>query len=589
MSNFREMDRYQLFISRPQQLGKDLLSERQRAAVCHTEIQKSNNNNKERQLELKQPLMIAPWLVDIVLDMEQRDPYERQIILTGGVRNLGKTTGLIQFIRHLGSKQTPDKNGVRTLKFFLLRESYRQIDQVIESFDEWFDEVGEYSKVRKCQEFGYAYKDLQKAPKICLYERTPDLLGLIMGKPYIWDGTTTKIEITCYSYNKPTSDANMRGGNMGSGMLNEAQTLPVKAFQTARGSYGRPEGKVQYPTILLDHNMPKSEDIGYDWLKSLYRQDDEALEGESIKLVKLPAPYIFVPDEDSDFLLQGRRGRLDENPDFLRQVPHLKSLDTYKGFRLEGDDAVLRDMLGRFGLKHTGNLLYHEFDSEVHAAHRIDPPDPLEFPDNYIIIGMDFGYQPSVTFCFVDQGVAYFFHEIVIDDINFFQLMETYFIPYIEEHLPYYYANNQIVIVGDPTSGNRRSAIKSATPLGVLSGETDVNGDEDGDDVRYNFEHIYPSPCGNSWEHRMHVTKAILGKPNGCHFDPRMHYTMQMFEEYISAAGGGKPKKKAGDLLHGTADSFQYVSAYIAAGFETHTPEPIKRKKRRKSKKKRYR
>jgi len=545
-------------------------------------------------VELKQQLMIPPWLVDLVLDMEERDPESRQIILAGGVRNLGKTTGLIQLIRHLASKQDPDRHGVRTLKFFILRESYRQVDQLIESFDEWFDEVNSFERVKRCKEFGYAYKDLHKAPKICIHERSPDLLGMILGEEYKWDGTTTKIEITCFSYNKPNSDAAMRGTNLGSGMLNEAQTLTVQAFQTARGSYGRPEGKVKYPTILLDHNMPKSTDTGYDWLKSLYQQGSDMLEDEGIKIVQLQAPYRFEQHIDGDFILQGKSGYLVENEDFLKNFPHLRNLGPYKGYRLEGDDAVLRDMLGKFGLKYDGNLLYHEFDHDQHANFRIEPPNPesLEdeyLKDNYILVAMDFGYQPAVHFAYVDQGIPYVFKEIVIEDINFFELMQTYFIPYLKEHLPYYFANNQIVIVGDPTSGGRRGAIKSATPLGVLEGHTDVNGDDFGEAERYHFDKVYPSPCGNSWDHRMHVTKQVLSKPNGIHFDPRMRYTMQMFEEYIESPSGGKPKKKSGDLLHGVADTFQYLMAYIHDGRETHIPEPIKKRKKKKSKRVRYR
>lgn len=535
-------------------------------------------------MELKQPLKVAPWLVDLVLDMENRDPSSRQIILAGGVRNLGKTTGFIQFIRHLGSKQPVDKNGVRTLKFFLLRESYRQIDQVIESFLEWFDEAPTYEAVKRCKTFGMSYKDLNKAPKICFYEKTPDLLSLILGNGYQWDGTTTKVEIICFSYNKPNSDASLRGSNFGSGMLNEAQTLPVKAFQTSRGTFGRPEGKVNYPTILLDHNMPKAEDVGYEWLKSLWSHNPELLEGENTKIVRLPAPYEFHQDSEGDFTLQGKVGWLRENPKFLKEMPHLGSLDSYKGYRLEGDDAVLRDMLGKFGLKHDGNLLYHEFDPDIHSNFLVDPPDPKKDPhliDNYIIVAMDFGYQPAIHMSYVDQGIPYFFKEIVIDDINFFQLMQTYFIPYLEKELKHYYQNNQIVIIGDPTSGGRRGAIKSATPLGVLQGDTDVNGDEHGDAERYYFDKVWPSPCGNSWDHRMHVTKQALSKPHGVHFDPRMKYTIQMFEEYIASASGGKPKKKSGDLLHGVADAFQYTMAYLNAGGETYRPEPIKRKKKK--------
>ena len=86
----------------------------------------------------------------------------------------------------------------------------------------------------------------------------------------------------------------------------------------------------------------------------------------------------------------------------------------------------------------------------------------------------------------------------------------------------------------------------------------------------------------------MHVSKQFLTKKGGVYFDPRMKYTMTMFEEYIEGAGGGKPKKKTGDLLHGCADSYQYICSYVCAGLDTHRPEPIKRKRKPKKRRKRY-
>lgn len=528
---------------------------------------------------LKQDLKIPPWLVDLVLQMEDRDPYKKQIILAGGVRNLGKTTNFIQYIRHLGSKQTPDRNGNRKLKFFMLRTAYREMDQLVESISEWFDEVNSFEQVKKGKTYGFSYKDLQKSPKIVWHEPTPDLLGLILGKEYQWDMTTTTVEITCYSYNKPTSDAAMRGTNLGSGMLNEAQTLKLQAFQTAKGSFGRPEGKILYPTLLLDHNMPGCDDPGYKWLKSLYSHDKTLLDEEDIFLVDLPAPYTFEQSEDGDFILQGRKGRLVETKDFLLNAPHLRSLDAYKGYKLEGDDSVLRNLLGKFGVPNHGSLLYHEFNADKHCKDRVFPPNPSDYPDHNIICAIDFGLCPAVLFSYVDQGQLFSFKEISIEDINFFELLEYYLIPYMKEKLPYYYNNNQIVIVGDPTSGSRRSQIKSQTPFRILTGETDINGDEDGNAERYSFEKVYPSPCGNSWEHRINITKHRLTRPFGFQFDSTtMPVMRRMFEEYVESSTGGKPIKKSGDLLHGIADAFQYTEAYIQANGETYVDRSSRRK-----------
>ena len=88
---------------------------------------------------------------------------------------------------------------------------------------------------------------------------------------------------------------------------------------------------------------------------------------------------------------------------------------------------------------------------------------------------------------------------------------------------------------------------------------------------------------------RSKTHQQALSKPHGIHFDPRMKYTMQMFEEYTASVNGGKPKKKSGDLLHGVADAFQYTMAYINDGGETFRPEPVKRKKKPKRSKVKYR
>ena len=531
----------------------------------------------------KNDFTITPWIIDVILTIEESEPQTKNTFMIGSVRELGKTTGLIQIIRHLGSKQKPDMHGVRRLKFFMLRSAYRELSQLVESYREWFDLVPNFAKVERGEQYGFACKDMRQAPKMVFCEPTPDIVSLMFGEPYYHDGTTTVVEIECYSYGHIGADSTIRGANKGSGMLNEAQTIPQEAYEVSRGTFGRPRGKVEYPCLFLDFNMPKASDVGYEWLKLMHRQDPDMVKGENVHIIDMEPPYKFERHDDGDFTLQGRKGYLIENPDFLSAFPHIPDFESYSGYRLNGDDSVLRDMLGKFGLSSGTNIIYHEFDPLTHLK-EISPPDPEEFEDNIIIVGMDFGFTPAVLFSYVDQGIPYIFKEIAINDINFYQLLETFFIPYLEKELPYYYDNDQIVIVGDPTSGSRRDAIKSATPVNVLLGITDINGDEMGDATRYKFNAV-PSPCGNQYQHRINITKQLLSKPNGCYFDPSLAQTMTMFEEYCESPSAGKPIKKSGVLYHGMADTFQYITAYLHAGYETHVPERKTQKKRKKRRK----
>ena len=157
-----------------------------------------------------------------------------------------------------------------------------------------------------------------------------------------------------------------------------------------------------------------------------------------------------------------------ENEDFLVQNQHLRNLDKYKIYLLQGEDVILREILGKPGRRVEGLLLYGEFEEDQHMSIDIPPPDYDIYPDAMILVGMDFGFYPAILLSYVEQGQMRFFKEIIIEDINFFDLLKYHFIPYLEEHLEEYYRRDQIVIIGDPTSGGRRDAIKSTTPVNVL-------------------------------------------------------------------------------------------------------------------------
>lgn len=536
---------------------------------------------------LKNNLHFTPWLIDTFICIEEQDPTNKLQINIGGVRELGKTTGVLQIFRHIASKQHPNKQKVRRLKIGLLRESYRDFNQIIDTFSEWYDVVNSYDAVFRERSMGFAYKNIDKAPQLVIFEKNPDMLSLMLGEDYRWDGTYCKIIIEGFSYNKPDADNHIRGQNLGCAWVNESQTIPEKPVSTLIGSYARPAGKIVNPIMIQDYNLPEAKDKGYDRLRRLiqYNNGVDPKHKVNIYFPPLPAPYSFEKDPEGDFEYEGHMGFLVKNQDFLKNAPPGKTFDGFDEYKTMGDDEVRRNMLGLFGRKTQGKLIYNEFDPEKHVRH-VELPNKHEHPNHLILAPIDFGIRPGVLLGYVNHGVPVVFKEFAIDQISFYDLMTTYLIPYFERHLPYYYERDQIVFIGDPTSGAQRQSMKFAQPVNVLLGVTDINGDEDGDGVRFHFERTMPSPCGNVIEHRLNVSKSYLARQNGLYLSDDCKMTREMFEEEYVEGSNGNPLKKTNNLHHALADCYQYFSAYLYAGFETEIAERKPKKKRAQHRKK---
>jgi hypothetical protein len=406
----------------------------------------------------KQDLQFPPWLFDTLLRIEEQPADKRLMIPVGSVRNVGKTAGIIQVIRHLASKQPVNSQKVRKLKIGLLRESYRQFNNVIDSIEEWIEFGDGFDAVSRERSLGFAYKNIDKGPELIWMEKNPDYLSLMMGEEYRWDGTYTlmmgeeyrwdgtytKVHIVGFSYNNERSDAHMRGSNLASGWVNEAQTVNPRGVSTLFGAIGRPEGKISHPVLIQDYNLPEAKDAGYHALKNLTQYDggskSEGGIDVDIYFPKLPAPYRFRESISGDFTFEGKKGFLEQNDNFLNEAPHLKTLDSYAHYKIMGDDEVRRNLLGMFGRATSGKLVYTEFSRKKHVE-KVSLPEP---DSNHLILApIDFGLRPGVLFAYIDEGVPKIFKEFAIEEINFFELLTTYIVPYLEEYLPSYYKKDE--------------------------------------------------------------------------------------------------------------------------------------------------
>ena len=307
----------------------------------------------------------------------------------------------------------------------------------------------------------------------------------------------------------------------------------------------------------------------------------------------MPAPYSFEKDPNGKFYYEGVEGNLIENDNFLVEAPHLPNLNNYSQYKLLSDDEKRRNLFGLFGRKHSGNVIYTEFDMRKHVGDVPPPPYEGWGDDGLILMPIDFGLNPAVLFGYVDEGCVYIFHEIVIKDINFYELLSSYVIPYCAAKIPGFFNSKpdgkqkRIIPIGDPTSGSRRDYMKSAQPVRVLIGETDINGDEDGDAERFHFTEAVPSPCGNVVEHRLQTSKQALSRPNGVKIDRSCKVLIDALDgEYVSGANGS-PIKKGNTIFHNAADAFQYICVYAAAGFPIKSNKNVAKRKKRRNKTKR--
>lgn len=257
---------------------------------------------------------------------------------------------------------------------------------------------------------------------------------------------------------EPEDKKRLLSTNLTAAFINECVEIDLDLLSDIAGRCGRfPNEELGVPSwkgIICDTNMPV---LGSPWAKFIQR----GLQG-------------LVP-EWAMFKQPGGRDLTAENLPHLEQTPETILLSEYDPRRVATGrkyyerlvasatnlDYVRRYVDAEFGHDPSGSAVYGEsFEYSRHVRDYIEPVD-----DRMLIIGQDFGRNPSTTICqYTARGVLLVLGEIASYDIGLNQHVQERLKPLLAT--PRYYGR-RFIIVGDP-AGNSRSTLFEINEFDLL-------------------------------------------------------------------------------------------------------------------------
>lgn len=321
----------------------------------------------------------------------------------------GKTTTcLAEFIRR-GFQQKPNPQGLRKTRWYVIRDTYRNVAKAVESFRKTVIRTG-YGKLTGGNNEPAVWKQSGV--------RLPDGTG--MDIEIIFAAVTAENMVAFFDGLEPTGI-----------FINGADALPREAMTLAKGRLGRypdlaQDGGPTWAGLWFDFNAPDYDSWAYeDW----FENKPDGLE-------------IFV-----------QPGGLDENAENLHNLPGGR--EYYLNAAQGAPEWYVRRMVdNQFGYSRAGKPVYPEFAFERHVS-----PGPLKvFSGETIIVGVDAGRTPSAIFLQRDSHwQVRVLRELVAEDMDaksFGRLVSKF----IAEQFP---GHTEFRVVGDPSALNKNDTTEN--------------------------------------------------------------------------------------------------------------------------------
>lgn len=316
----------------------------------------------------------------------------------------GKSSACVAELINTGINQAPDIDNVRRTRWAIVRHSYRVLESTtMATVFDWLPP--QYFGTFKITNFTY-----------------------IIDKIALDDGTRCEIELWFRSLDKPEQLRDLLSLELTGAWFNEWREVPKVISEHMEGRVGRfpskENGGCTWHGIIADTNPPDTDSWQYKFFEEQVPKDPE-----------LQSKYVIYKQPS------GRSAEA-ENTQFLIQ-------DYYKNLAIGKDQEYIKVYIdGEYGFTRDGKAVFSNYSDEIHLAG--EPIVPIKgIP---VLIGLDFGLQPSAAFCqYLPKGQFHVFHEIIGQDIGLRRFMQDQVRPYIMSSLRGY----EIVITGDP-SGIRR-------------------------------------------------------------------------------------------------------------------------------------
>jgi hypothetical protein len=325
-----------------------------------------------------------------------------------------KTTASIMKIAYQAALMAPDSKGIRKSRAVVVRNTREQLrDTTIPDFLRWFpDQVaGNYAKTEY--------------------------------KFYLEFG-----DVRCEVLFRGLDDANdvrrLLSLQASFGILDEFREINKDIFEALQGRLGR------YPS-KLDNGVGCVKDDGSSnamlWAASNPPDMDTFWE-----------KFLTNPPENADVFFQP--SGLDPEADWVSFLPDGYYDNLMKGKTDDWNDVYVH---AKFGKSLAGQPVFRSFKSDFHIAKSPLIPQRMG-ADRPLIIGMDFGLNPSVTINQVDpQGRLLTYDALTSDGQGLLQFVTLRLKPLLSTK----YAGYPVIIVGDP-AGQSRSQTDEKTCFDIL-------------------------------------------------------------------------------------------------------------------------
>lgn len=170
--------------------------------------------------------------------------------------------------------------------------------------------------------------------------------------------------------------------------------------------------------------------------------------------------YLTNPPSNAEVFFQP--GGLDPDADWVKYLPADYYSNLAEGKTEDWIDVYIN---ARFGKSLAGRPVFTSFKPDWHIAKQ--PLIPIRSENKPLIIGMDFGLNPSVTINQLDmKGRLLTFMAMTSDGMGLLQFLRNKLRPVLTERFPGY----PVVVVGDP-AGRQRSQTDEASCYDILKAE----------------------------------------------------------------------------------------------------------------------
>jgi hypothetical protein len=413
----------------------------------------------------------------------------------------GKSVGCVMKIIKKAHEQKPSPDGIRRTRFAVIRNTYTQLkDTTMETLKYWlpFGVVGTYIETNKCL--------------------------------YVTEFPGVYCEIIFRALDQDTDVRNLLSLELTGAWINEYREVNKKIFEALDGRHGRyppaNDGGCSWNGIFMDTNPPLE---GSYWYKLF-----EEKRPRGYKLYKQPSG-------------------LSHKAENLQSLPKGYYEDLANG---KEDDFVNVFVHGNYGKVISGIPIYTDYNDSLHVASQELQP----MPDVPLILGFDFGLNPSAVICQVSpRGQLRVLDEITGIRGGLESMLDNFLLPLLSKK---YQRIQKLQGAGDPT-GNKRADTDETSCYDVLTSK------------KYKLD-IVPART-NALLPRVNAVESFLrrlvdGSPaiiisptckilrqgfNGGYRRKRIKGTQDMY--------GDEPDKNEYSHIH---DALQYACMFIMGGVE---------------------